>query len=76
MRLVVAVLLVAALAACRVTTSQSLGGGVTVRHDVPLEGEEATEDQSDQAQEDDAEAAEDPKPALTIGGGFGTGVSR
>ena len=79
MRLLVALLLLAPLAACQVTTSQSLGnGGVTIRHDVPLEGQSEAESGGDaEAQEgEDADVQQDPKPALTIGGGFSTGVNR
>lgn len=74
MRLVVALSIIVPLAACQVTTSQSMGSGITIRHDVPLEAEPASDAQ---AQEDeDAEIEQDSKPALTIGGGFGSGVSR
>lgn len=78
MRFVVALSIIVPLAACQVTTSQSLGSGVTIRHDVPLEGDFEGEPVNDaQAQEDeDAEIEQDSKPALTIGGGFGSGVSR
>ena len=78
MRLVVALSIIVPLAACQVTTSQSMGSGITIRHDVPLEGDFEGAPVSDaQAQEDeDAEIEQDSKPALTIGGGFGSGVSR
>lgn len=78
MRLVAALLILVPLAACQVTTSQSLGSGVTIRNDVPLEGDFEGEPVSDaQAQEDeDPEIEQDSKPTLTIGGGFGSGVSR
>jgi hypothetical protein len=78
MRLVVALSILAVLAACQVTTSQSLGSGVTIRHDVPLEGDlEGGPASDDPAQEgEDAGVERDSKPALTIGGGFGSGVSR
>lgn len=78
MRLVVALSIIVPLAACQVTTSQSMGSGIMIRHDVPLEGDFEGEPVNDaQAQEDeDAEIEQDSKPALTIGGGFGSGVSR
>ena len=73
MRPIIALLVLAALAACQVTTSQSIGNGVSVRHSVLLNGEHATDDQTTDDQ--DAEATEDRMPDVTIGGGFGAGVS-
>ncbi len=73
MRPIFALLILATLAACQVTTSQSMGGGVTVRNDVSIGDEQATMDQT--TDEQDAEVVEDRRPKLTIGGGFGTGVS-
>ncbi len=74
MRPIFALLILATLAACQVTTSQSMGSGVTVRNDVSIGDEQATMDQT--TDEQDAEVVEDRRPKLTIGGGFGTGVSR
>ncbi len=51
-----------------------MGSGVTVRNDVSIGDEQATMDQT--TDEQDAEVVEDRRPKLTIGGGFGTGVSR
>jgi hypothetical protein len=78
MRLVVALSIIVPLAACQVTTSQSMGSGITIRHDVPIEGSSEGGAAGDaQAQEDeDAEIEQGSQPALTIGGGFGSGVSR
>lgn len=74
MKPIIALLILAALAACQVTTSQSMGSGVTIRNDVSLGDEQATTDQT--ADEQDAEVVYEPRPKLTIGGGFGAGVSR
>lgn len=74
MKPVVALLSLMILAACQVTTSQSMGNGVTIRHDVPLDGEQAMDDPA--IDDQDADAKADRKPELTIGGGFGGGVSR
>ena len=73
MRTIIALLILATLAACQVTTSQSMGGGVTIRHDVPLDGEQAKDDQTTDDQ--DAEVTVGQSPDLTISGGFGAGVS-
>ncbi len=72
MRLIIALLILATVAACQVTTSQSMGGGVTIRKDTPIGDEQATDDQTTDDQ--DAEATVDRSPDLTIGGGFGVGV--
>jgi hypothetical protein len=73
MRLIIALLILATVVACQVTTSQSMGGGVTIRNDIPIGEEQATDEQTTDDQ--DAEATEDRMPGLTIGGGFGAGVS-
>lgn len=74
MRPIIAFLIVATLAACQVTTSQSMGSGVTIRNDVSIGDEQATTDRT--TDERDAEGMDERRPELTIGGGFGTGVSR
>ena len=66
-------MVLANLAACQVTTSQSMGGGVTIRNDIPVGDQHAADDQT--AGDQDAEATEDRMPDLKIGGGFGAGVS-
>lgn len=73
MRLVFALLTVLTLAACQVTTSQSMGSGVTIRSSAPIGKAQGTEDQTTDDQ--GAEATEDRMQDLTIGGGFSTGVS-
>jgi hypothetical protein len=72
MRLITTLLILVTLAACQVTTSQSMGGGITIRNDIPIGDEQATDDQTTADQ--DSEATEDRLPDLTIGGGFSTGV--
>lgn len=69
----IALLILTSLAACQVTTSQSMGGGVTIRHDVPLDDGQTTPDQP--TDDRDVDPQVDQKPDLTIGGGFGAGVS-
>jgi len=79
MRLLFTVMLLSGLAACQVTTSQSLGGGITIRSSHPIGGDQALEGQASAgraAEENDEEAPEDRAPDVTIGGGFGAGVSR
>ncbi len=73
MRPIIALLILATLAACQVTTSQSMGGGITIRNEIPIGDEQGTEHQTTDDQ--DAEATEDRMPDLIIGGGFGAGVS-
>lgn len=73
MKPIVALLSLTILAACQVTTSQSMGGGVTIRQDVPLDGGQAMDDR--RADDQDADPKVDRKPDLTIGGGLSTGVS-
>jgi hypothetical protein len=73
MRPIIALLILATLAACQVTTSQSMGSGITIRNDIPIGDEQGTDDQTTDDQ--DAEATEDRMPDPTIGGGFGAGVS-
>ena len=72
MRLLFTVMLLSGLAACQVTTSQSMGGGVTVRSSHPIGGDQASDEPA--ADEHDEEAWEDRAPDVTIGGGFGSGV--
>lgn len=72
MRPLVALLILMALAACQVTTSQSMGG-VTFRQDAPLDEQPAADDPS--VDDRDGDTAEERKPELTIGGGFSSGVS-
>ena len=74
MKPIIVLVMLATVAACQVTTSQSMGGGVTVRRDVPLNGEQAKDDQTTDDQ--DVGVTEDRMPDLTVGGGFSTGVSR
>ena len=57
MRFIFALAIFFALAACQVTTSQSVGGGVTVRSSVPIGNDQASDEQS--ADEQDVEAKED-----------------
>ena len=73
MRPIIALLILVTLAACQVTTSQSMGSGITIRNDVPIGDERGTDDQTTDDQ--DAKATEDRMPDLIIGGGFGAGVS-
>jgi hypothetical protein len=73
MRLLFTLLLLFGSAACQVTTSQSMGGGVTVRSSRLIGNDRASQGQA--AEEQDVEAEEDGTPDVTIGGGFGTGVS-
>ncbi len=73
MRPIIALLILATLAACQVTTSQSMGGGITIRNEIPIGDEQGTDDQTTDDQ--DAEPTEDRMPDLTIGGGFGAGIS-
>ena len=79
MRAVLALSILLALAACQVTTSQSMGSGVTIRSSAPVGSDQDTDDPATEPQDteatEDTEPTEDGKPALTIGGGFGTGVS-
>jgi hypothetical protein len=74
MRFLFTLALLFGVAACQVTTSQSMGGGVTVRSSHPIENDQASDEPA--ADEHDEEAPEDRAPDVTIGGGFGTGVSR
>jgi len=73
MRLLFALAVLFAMAACQVTTSQSMGSGVTIRSSVPIGNDQASDGQA--ADEEDVEAEEDRMQDLTIGGGFSTGVS-
>jgi hypothetical protein len=73
MRLIFALAIFFAMTACQVSTSQSIGGGVAIRSSVPLGGEQATDHQTTEDQ--DTEAEEDRMQDLTIGGGFSTRVS-
>ena len=73
MRPIIALLILATLAACQVTTSQSMGSGITIRNDIPIGEEQGTDDQTTDDQ--DAEATEDRMPDPIIGGRFGVGVS-
>ncbi len=73
MRFIFALAVFFAMTACQVTTSQSMGGGVTVRSSVPIGNDQASDEQA--ADEQDVEAKEDRMQDLTIGGGFSTGVS-
>jgi len=66
-------MILATVAACQVTTSQTMGSGVTIRSAVPIGNESATHDQT--IDDQDAEAKEDRIPDITIGGGFDAGVS-
>lgn len=72
MRPIVALLILMTVAACQVTTSQSMGGGATIRTDAPPDGEQPTGDRVTDDQ--DAEVTQDRKPDLTVSGGFATGV--
>ncbi len=73
MRLIFALAIFFAMTACQVTTSQSVGSGVTIRSSVPIGNDQASDGQA--ADEHDAEAKQDRIQDLTIGGGFSTGVS-
>ncbi len=73
MRFIFALAIFFALAACQVTTSQSMGGGVTIRSSAPVGGEQASDDRTPEDQ--DIEATQDRMQDLPIGGGFSTGVS-
>ncbi len=73
MRLLFALAVLFAMAACQVTTSQSMGSGVTIRSSVPIGNGQSSDEQA--SDEHDAEASQDRTPDLTIGGGFSTGVS-
>jgi hypothetical protein len=73
MRLIFALAVFLAMTACQVTTSQSMGSGVTIRSSVPVGNDQASDEQA--ADEQDAEASQDRMQDLTIGVGFGTGVS-
>ena len=76
MRPVLALAVLLALAACQVTTSQSMGGGVAVRSSAPIGEVQGADDRTADPRDTEAtEATEDRAPALTIGGGTGTGVS-
>ena len=72
MRPIIALLILLALAACQVTTSQGMGSGVTIRSSAPIGDDQATDGQT--ANEHDAEAKEDRMQDFTIGGGFSAGV--
>lgn len=87
MRLVFPLVVLSALTACQVSTSQGMGGMV-FHTSTPVGGDAASQDTAsqDEAAEDETagnEAADDAPAedeggggaALTIGGGFGTGVS-
>jgi hypothetical protein len=73
MRLLFALLFFFAATACQVTTSQSMGGGVTIRSTGPIGTDAASDEPA--ADEHDGEASEDNTRDVTIGGGFGAGVS-
>jgi len=73
MRLIFTLAVLFAMTACQVTTSQGMGGGVTIRSTVPVGNDQAPEGQA--ADEHGAEASQDRTPDLTIGGGFSAGVS-
>jgi hypothetical protein len=73
MRFIFALAIFFAMTACQVTTSQSVGSGVTIRSSVPVGNDQASDEQA--AGEQDIEAKDDRTPDLTIGGGFSTGVS-
>ena len=73
MRFIFALAIFFAMTACQVSTSQSMGGGVTIRSSVPIGNDQASDEQA--AEEQDVEAKEDRMQDLTIGGGFSTGVS-
>lgn len=73
MRLFLAPAIFIAMTACQVSTSQSMGSGVTVRSSVPVGGRQASDDRATEDQ--DVEATQDRMQDLTIGGGFSTGVS-
>jgi hypothetical protein len=71
---IVALLILAVLAACQVTASQSMGGGLTIRRDVMLDGDDTTNERTTDDQQ--PKATEDRKPDPIIGGGIGGGVRR
>jgi len=73
MQLLFTLALLFGLAACQVTTSQSMGGGVTVRSSHPIGTDQASDEAA--AEEHGEEVQEDRAPDVTIGGGFGTGLS-
>ena len=73
MRLLFTLAIFLAMTACQVTTSQSMGSGVTIRSSVPVGNDRASDAQA--ADEHDAETQQDRMQDLTIGGGFSTGVS-
>ena len=73
MRFIFALAIFFAMTACQVSTSQSMGGGVTIRSSVPIGNDQASDEQA--AEEQDVEAKEDRMQYLTIGGGVSTGVS-
>ena len=73
MRFIFALAIFFAMTACQVSTSQSMGGGVTIRSSVPVNGGQASDDRTPEDQ--DSEATQDRMQDLTIGGGFSTGVS-
>ena len=73
MRLLFTLAIFLAMTACQVSTSQRIGGGVTIRSSVPIGSDRASDGQA--ADEHDAETQQDRMRDLTIGGGLSTGVS-